>query len=96
MFAINVGKDGACNSRAVRLINAGHIAAGCAALHTGPDGRPAWSYASGKYVQGLQNRRRAEAVLCLDAQQQPAAAPAALRGPDELPDADDSSAQGVA
>lgn len=65
MFAVNVGKDGACTSRAVRLINAGHVAQGCTALATGPDGKPAWSYASGMYVQGLQNRRQAEKALCL-------------------------------
>ena len=64
MFAINVGKDGACNSRAVRLINAGQVADGCRALHTGPDGKPVWSFAGGVYVQGLQNRRQAEATLC--------------------------------
>lgn len=66
MFAINVGKDGACNSRAVRLINAGNVAQGCDALARTPDGRPAWSYAGGKYVQGLQNRRQAERSLCLE------------------------------
>lgn len=66
MFAINVGKDGACGSRAVRLINAGQIAQGCDALARGPDGKPAWSYAGGQFVQGLQNRRQAERKLCLE------------------------------
>ena len=65
MFAINVGKEGACGSRAVRLINSGELAAGCDAIARGPDGRPAWSYAEGKFVQGLQNRRQAERKLCL-------------------------------
>lgn len=65
MFAVNVGKDGACASRAVRLINTGQVAQGCAALATGPDGKPAWSYANGVYVQGLQNRRLGERALCL-------------------------------
>lgn len=65
IFAVNVGKDGACNSRAVRLINTGQVAQGCSALATGPDGKPAWSYAGGQYVQGLQNRRQAEKTLCL-------------------------------
>lgn len=65
MFAVNVGKEAACNSRAVRLVNAGQITDGCNALATGPDGKPAWSYAGGVYVQGLQNRRQAEKTLCL-------------------------------
>lgn len=64
VFAINVGKEGACGSRAVRLINAGQVAQGCEALARGPDGKPVWSYADGKYVQGLQNRRQAESTLC--------------------------------
>lgn len=64
IFAVNVGKEGACGSRAVQLINAGHVLDGCDALATGPDGKPAWSYAGGKYVQGLQNRRQAERRLC--------------------------------
>lgn len=67
MFAINVGKEGACNSRAIRLINAGDVVAGCHAIATGPDGKPAWSFAGGQYVQGLQNRRQAEKALCLKA-----------------------------
>lgn len=65
MFAINIGKDGACGSRAMRLINTGDVVGGCGALATGPDGKPAWSFAGGKYVQGLQNRRQAERILCL-------------------------------
>lgn len=65
MFAINVGKDGACNSQAVRAINVGRIAEGCKLISTRPDGRPNWSYANGVYVQGLQNRRRAEEDLCM-------------------------------
>ena len=64
MFAINVGKDAACGSRAFWLINAGQVAEGCRALAYSPSGTPAWSYAGGKYVQGLANRRRAESALC--------------------------------
>lgn len=65
IFAVNVGKDGACGSRAVREINAGRITEGCNAIATGPDGRPVWSTAGGVYIQGLQNRRQAEKSLCL-------------------------------
>lgn len=64
MFAINVGKDGACNSAAVRQINAGNVLVGCDLIARRPDGAPNWSYADGKYVQGLQNRRQAERKLC--------------------------------
>lgn len=65
LFAINVGKAGACNSRAARLMRDGQRDDACRALASGPDGRPAWSYASGKYVQGLQNRRQFESAWCL-------------------------------
>lgn len=63
--AHNVGVNGTCSSRAVRLINAGQIEAGCNALAHGENGRPVWSYASGKFVKGLYNRRLAERKLCL-------------------------------
>ncbi|MDD3757719.1 MAG: glycoside hydrolase family protein [Advenella sp.] len=63
--AHNVGVNNTCSSRAVRLINAGQIAAGCDALAHGPNGSPAWSYADGKFVRGLYNRRLDERKLCL-------------------------------
>lgn len=66
MFSINVGKAAACGSRAFQLINAGQIVAGCDALALSPSGLPAWSYAGGNYVPGLQNRRQAERQICLD------------------------------
>lgn len=66
VFAINVGKDGACSSQAVRQINAGNVVAGCNLIARTPDGRPNWSTAGGRYVQGLQNRRQAERALCLE------------------------------
>jgi lysozyme len=68
MFAVNVGKEGACSSRAVRFINAGQVIEGCNALVTGPTGQPVWSFAGGRFVQGLANRRKAERALCLESQ----------------------------
>lgn len=65
IFAINVGKSGACGSQAVRQINIGRINAGCRLMAYAPSGAPNWSFASGKYVQGLHNRRKAEMRLCL-------------------------------
>lgn len=64
IFAVNVGKRGACGSQAVKAINAGRIAEGCDLIASKPDGSPNWSNASGRYVQGLQNRRQAERALC--------------------------------
>lgn len=65
LFAINVGKAGACGSRAVALINEGKIAEGCEAMAHSPSGRPQWSYSRGKFVQGLYNRRLKERDICL-------------------------------
>lgn len=65
MFAINVGKQGACTSAAVRTINAGNILGGCRLIAYKPSGAPNWSYAGGKYVQGLHNRRIIEYKLCI-------------------------------
>ncbi|MGZ9981567.1 lysozyme [Bordetella bronchiseptica] len=61
----NFGVPRTCASRAVGLINAGRMAEGCDALAHAPDGTPVWSYANGKFVRGLYNRRRAERGLCL-------------------------------
>ena len=64
MFAINVGKEGACGSQAVKQINLGNIDAGCRLIARTPAGLPNWSSANGVYVPGLQNRRQAESTLC--------------------------------
>lgn len=71
IFAINVGKQGACGSQAVKQINLGNIIVGCRLLAFKYDGTPNWSYVDGKYVQGLNNRRQAEMTLCLDKFPQP-------------------------
>lgn len=65
LFAINVGKQAACNSRAAQLMRTGDREAACRALSRGPDGRPVWSYAGGVFVRGLQNRRQYETNWCL-------------------------------
>lgn len=65
LFAYNVGSAGACGSRAIRLFNNGDTKGACNALAYGPDGRPAWSYVNGKYIQGLHNRRLYERFMCL-------------------------------
>lgn len=65
LFAINIGKEGACGSQAVRQINLGNVTKGCSLIAYKPDGSPNWSYAGGVYVPGLHNRRRVEYSLCL-------------------------------
>ena len=69
MFAINVGKEGACGSQAVRQINLGNVVAGCKLIARTPSGAPNWSFANGVYVPGLQNRRQAESGFCLEGEQ---------------------------
>ena len=69
MFAINVGKEGACGSHAVRQINLGNVVAGCKLIARTPSGAPNWSFANGVYVPGLQNRRQAESGFCLEGEQ---------------------------
>lgn len=61
----NVGMGNACASRAVGLINAGRLEEGCRAIAYTPSGAPNWSFASGKFVQGLHNRRIDEMKQCL-------------------------------
>lgn len=66
----NVGVPGTCASRAVGLINEGHIKAGCDALVWAADGKtPVWAYVTNGhgekvFVPGLHRRRLAEAELC--------------------------------
>jgi lysozyme len=58
LFAYNVGIQGFCRSSLLRQLNAGNHKAAC-------DGLLKWSYAGGKYVQGLNNRRQYERQMCL-------------------------------
>lgn len=57
-FAYNVGVPAFCKSTMVKKLNAGDYVGAC-------DGLLAWTYAGGKYVQGLANRRKIEQRLCL-------------------------------
>lgn len=65
LFAYNVGISGFCNSRANKLLSEKRYEAACTALAFGPNQQPVWSYAGGKFVQGLHNRRIYEMKLCL-------------------------------
>ncbi|OGB26497.1 MAG: hypothetical protein A3I66_21450 [Burkholderiales bacterium RIFCSPLOWO2_02_FULL_57_36] len=57
-FAYNVGVPSFCKSSLVKKLNAGDYEGACR-------GMMAWTYAGGKYVQGLANRREVEVRLCL-------------------------------
>jgi GH24 family phage-related lysozyme (muramidase) len=66
LMAINIGTHGFCKqSRTSKLYNMGLREEACKAIATSKDGSPAWSTAGGKYVQGLQNRRKYERDWCL-------------------------------
>lgn len=65
LFAVNVGKTGACGSKAFQAINAGRIVEGCNLLAYRPDWTPNWSYVGGTFIRGLHNRRKFERQLCL-------------------------------
>lgn len=63
--AHNFGVGATCGSTAVKLINAGQLAAGCRAISTRPDGSPNWSNVGPTFYRGLHNRRLDETALCL-------------------------------
>lgn len=63
--AHNFGYPRTCGSASVREINAGNLKKGCDLLAYTESGQPNWSSASGRFVQGLHNRRKAERELCL-------------------------------
>ncbi|MGS1109021.1 lysozyme [Achromobacter anxifer] len=68
--AHNFGTPSTCASRAVALMNQGHLAAGCDAIANAPDGSPVWSFVTDdkgrkRFVRGLRDRRLEERELCL-------------------------------
>ena len=65
LFAINVGKKGACGSRAAQLLRAKAHDDGCRAISRGPTGKRVWNIAGGVPVKGLGNRRDFETAWCL-------------------------------
>ena len=56
-FAFNVGNGAFCSSTLARKANAGDMPGACAELSR-------WTYAGGKQLPGLVNRRAAERQLC--------------------------------
>jgi len=56
-FAFNVGNGAFCKSTLVRKANAGDLQGACAELSR-------WTYAGGKQLPGLVQRRKAERQLC--------------------------------
>lgn len=56
-FAYNVGEKQFCASTLVKKANAGDMAGACAEISR-------WTYAGGRYWQGLANRRAAERAVC--------------------------------
>lgn len=64
LFAINIGKKGACDSRAAQLFRADKKEEACNAIAFGPQGQKVWATANGIYIRGLHNRRLFERDLC--------------------------------
>lgn len=62
--AWNFGAGRTCGSAAMKAWNRAEWDLGCRRLQFGDDGRPVWSYAGGKFIRGLANRRAAERALC--------------------------------
>lgn len=65
-FAYNVGVSNFCTSNILKTLNSGQHALACKGIYQHPNGKPAWSNAGGKYVQGLQNRRYKEYLTCME------------------------------
>lgn len=64
LFTYNVGASAFCNSSLLKKLNAYNYSGAC-------DGLLAWSYAGGKQVKGLYNRRLYERKLCLTPMEPP-------------------------
>ena len=64
-MAWNVGAPSVCRSGAMQAWNQGDWALGCRRISRSDGGQLVWSFAAGKFVQGLANRRAAETNWCL-------------------------------
>lgn len=58
LFTLNVGASAFCKSSLLKKLNAGDHKGAC-------EGLMAWTYAGGKQVKGLYNRRLYERAICL-------------------------------
>jgi lysozyme len=58
LFTYNVGNYAFCNSSLLKKLNKGDYKGAC-------DGLTAWSFAGGKWIKGLYNRRLYERRMCL-------------------------------
>jgi lysozyme len=74
LFAINVGKKGACGSRAAQLFRVKKHDEACRAISRGPKGERVWVMSGGIPRKGLANRRDFETSWCL----KPKAAPSVV------------------
>lgn len=63
--AWNFGASKTCGSAAMRQWNLQNYSVGCRLIAYDYKGNPNWSFASGKFVQGLHNRRIDEMNLCM-------------------------------
>ena len=57
LMAFNIGTNAFCSSTTAKLFNEGRIEEAGRRIAYTPNGKPNWSYAGGKFVQGLHNRR---------------------------------------
>ena len=63
--AWNFGLNATCKSQAMKQWNLTNWKQGCRLIAFDYSGNPNWSYADGKFVQGLHNRRIDEMKTCL-------------------------------
>lgn len=74
--AWNLGVSSTCKSGAMQDWNRGNWSNGCKRIYISDSGKPVWSYVKTgkilpngkpemKFIQGLQNRRKGEYVMCM-------------------------------
>lgn len=63
-LAYNIGSGAFCRSTALKRLNAGQDVASCNAMMM-------WTRAGGKFVKGLENRRKVEVSMCLEGLKEP-------------------------
>jgi lysozyme len=65
-FAYQMGVSNFCNAGFTKKLNAGDYRGACEGMAHHPNGKKAWSYFQGQYVEGIYQRRLRNRAACLE------------------------------
>jgi lysozyme len=65
-FAYQMGVTNFCNAGFTKKLNSGDFVGACEGMAHHPDGKKAWSYYQGRYIEGIYQRRLRNRSMCLE------------------------------